>query len=140
MLDMIRETMSVLQLEAAGYSGPVQVWMQVMSIAFFSAVVFAPWKRGARWILAAIIINVAGLIILKTLYPELSRTAIGTSVHLAFWPVALWAIWRASARSARRDAPASLLNSVYTVWLIAVSAVMATSIILDARTLIGWLI
>ncbi len=138
MLDIIRETMTALRLESAGYSDGVQIWMRVMAIAFFSAIVFVIWKRGARWILAAILVNIAGLIIFKTLYPELTRTAIGTSIHLAFWPIALWAIWNAGARNARRDEPASLFNTVYTVWLIAVSAVMATSIILDARTLIGW--
>ena len=53
MLDLIREAMAANQADAATYSQGVRIWMAVMSIAFLSSVIFAPWKAGARWILAA---------------------------------------------------------------------------------------
>lgn len=140
MLDTIRETMAALRLEAGGYSEGVQIWMKVMSVAFLSAVIFAPWKAGARWILLAMVINIAGLIILKSIDPTLTRSAIGTSIHLAFWTIAIWAIWRPAARAVRRADQGSVFNRVYSIWLIVASAIMVASIILDARTFIGWFI
>ena len=90
MLDLIREAMAANQADAATYSQGVRIWMAVMSIAFLSSVIFAPWKAGARWILAATLVNILGLILIKAFFPAFSRTMIGTSVHLIFWTPVLW--------------------------------------------------
>ena len=138
MLELIREAMAANQAEAATYSQGVRIWMGIMSIAFLSSVIFAPWKVGARWILAAAVVNILGLIFIKALFPDLGRTAIGTSVHLVFWTPVLWLIWRAGAATHRRADFQGLFGSVYQIWLIAASAIMATSLALDARTAFGW--
>ena len=66
--------MAANQAEAATYSQGVRIWMGIMSVAFLSSVIFAPWKAGARWILAATVVNILGLIFIKTWFPGLSRT------------------------------------------------------------------
>lgn len=139
MLDAVREAIAANQLEAAGYPKGVQVWMMVMGIAFLSAIVFAPWKQGARWILFAAVINIAGLIFVKTAWPDLSRTEIGTGLHFIFWVPVLFMVWRPSARMIRNTGQADPINAVYKFWLAGVSAIMAFSLVLDARKAIGWL-
>ncbi len=138
MLELIREAVAANQAEAATYSQGVRTWMAVMSIAFLSSVIFAPWKTGARWILAATLVNILGLILIKAFFPELSRTMIGTSVHLIFWTPILWMIWRPSAATRRIADFQGHTGLIYRVWLLAASAIMATSLVLDARTAIGW--
>lgn len=138
MLDLIREAMAANQAEAATYSQGVRIWMAVMSIAFLSSVIFAPWKAGARWILAATLVNILGLILIKACFPAFSRTMIGTSVHLIFWTPVLWMIWKPSAATRRISDFEGHSGLIYRVWLLAASAIMATSLVLDARTAIGW--
>ncbi|MBO6688816.1 MAG: hypothetical protein JJ931_09925 [Henriciella sp.] len=140
MLELIREAIAANQAEASTYSQAVRVWMRVMSVAFLASVVFAPWKAGARWILIAMLINIAGLVFVKVAMPELTRTTIGTTVHLLFWTLALFMIWRPGARETRRDDFSGATGRLYQVWLVLASLIMATSLVLDARTAIGWLV
>ena len=57
MLDLITEAVSALQAETSSYSGNVQIWMKVMGASFLASIVFVYSKSGARWILAALILN-----------------------------------------------------------------------------------
>ncbi len=140
MLELIREAMAANQAEAKIYSQAVRTWMGIMSVAFLTSVVFAPWKAGARWILMAMLINIAGLVFVKAAMPELSRTTIGTMVHLLFWTPALFMIWRLGARETRISDFSGSTGRLYQVWLVIASLIMATSLVLDARTAIGWLV
>lgn len=140
MLELIREAMASNQAEASTYSQAVRVWMGIMSIAFLTSVVFAPWKAGARWILLAMLINIAGLVFVKAAMPELTRTLIGTAVHLLFWTPALFMIWRPGARETRISDFSGVTGRLYQLWLVIASLIMATSLVLDARTAIGWLV
>jgi hypothetical protein len=140
MLDLIRQAMAANQAEAATYSQGVRIWMGIMSAAFLSSVIFAPWKAGARWIFAATLVNVLGLILIKAFFPELSRMMIGTSVHLVFWTPFLWMIWRPDAATHRIADFQGRFGTVYRFWLIAASAIMAISLVLDAITAIGWIL
>jgi len=139
LIEMLREAIAANQAEAATYSNGVQVWMKIMALSFLSSVFFVVWKSGARWILAALIVNVTGLILIRALYPDLSRTAIGTGVHLIFWSLALLMIWRPGARSRREAEFSGATGRIYLVWLIVVSAIMSTSLILDATMAISWI-
>lgn len=140
MIDLIRETMTANQAEAAHYPQAVQIWMRVMAVAFLSSAVFAPWKQGARWILAGMVINIAGLIIVKMINPDLSRYVIGTTVHLIFWTLALYLVWRPQARARRQADFQGGFGRVYQVWLVAASVIMAASLVLDARSAISWVL
>lgn len=140
MLELIREAMASNQAEAGTYSQAVRTWMGIMSVAFLTSVVFAPWKAGARWILIAMLINIAGLVFVKVAMPELTRTTIGTTVHLLFWTPALFMIWRPSARDTRIRDFSGGTGRLYQVWLVLASVIMATSLVLDARTAIGWIV
>lgn len=139
MFDTLRDAIAANQLEAAAYSPGVRVWMGVMGAALLSAVIFAPARSAARWVLAAAVVNIAGLILIKAAQPDLSRTVIGTVLHLVFWTPVLAINWRPAARAARRLHAPSPYNRVFSVWLVVVSLVMATSLVLDARIALGWI-
>lgn len=113
--------------------------MSVMGIALLSSVCFAPVRLGARWNLSAAILNIAGLILVRAAFPELHRTTIGTSIHLIYWTLVLVVIWWPSARTSRQKMQPTLFQKVYGGWLVGVSAIMTTSLVLDLRTALGWL-
>jgi hypothetical protein len=68
-----------LETETASYPHAVQIWMKVMGASFLASLVFVRSKTGARWIFAALVLNIMGLVIGKIAFPDASRTAIGTS-------------------------------------------------------------
>lgn len=140
MLEVIRDAIAANQAEAATYAPAVRVWMAVMALSFLSSVIFIVWKAGARWILVAFAVNIFGLILIKALFPNFTRTEIGTLVHLIFWSVAILMIWRPQMRIQRASDFSGALGKVYKGWLIAVSAIMLISLIFDARTALLWII
>ena len=135
-MDQIAETISALQAEADAYSSSVRLWMNIMMIAFASSIIFVPFRRGARWILFAMLINILGLILIKSIFPEMSRTEIGAIIHLLFWPAALFLAWKASLPSPTQTGR-SFFQSMYLTWLGVVSLVITVSILFDARTVLG---
>jgi hypothetical protein len=136
MLDLIREAISNLQNETLAYSQGVQLWMKVMGFSFLFSVVFIHKKAAARWILAALILNILGLITGKILFPNESRTIIGTYVHLIFWPAILWAVWRTSRTQSMATSFKNLFDGMHRVWLIWASCLMVISLFFDMRTLV----
>ena len=138
MLDLLREAVAANQAEAATYSPAVRIWMAAMALSFLSSLAFVIWKTGARWILAALVVNVMGLITLKAMFPGFSRAEIGTTVHLLFWTMALFMIWRPKGQERRQAEFAGTFGTVYRAWLIIVSLIMSVSLVLDARTALSW--
>lgn len=138
MLDAIRDAIAANQLDTRMYSDAVKAWMAVMGIALLSSVFFAPVRSGARWILSAALLNIAGLVLIRVAFPELDRTTIGTSIHLIYWTLVLVIIWRPSARASRQKMQSTPFHKIYGVWLVGVSAIMVTSLVLDLRTALGW--
>lgn len=135
-MEIFHNSWNALQTEAALYPASVQLWMRIMALSFGAGIVFVPWKNGARWIVAALMVNMLGLIVVKAVFPELSRTIIGTIIHLVFWSFALWMVWNPSPRNIIKTEFASIFGRVYIAWLIWVSSIMAVSLVLDARTAI----
>lgn len=136
MLDLIREAIISLQNETLAYSQGVQLWMKVMGFSFLFSIVFIYKKVAARWIFAALILNILGLIVGKITFPDESRTIIGTYVHLIFWPPILWAIWRTTIRQTIAKNFKSLFDRIHMVWLIWASALIVISLFFDIRTVI----
>jgi len=87
-----------------------------------------------------LIVNVAGLILIRALFPVLSREEIGTGVHLVFWSFALFMIWRPQVRERREVESAGRLGRLYVAWLVFVSLIMLASLVLDLRTAVSWII
>ena len=139
-MDGISEAIEVLGSEAAAYPYAVRVWMRVMAISFFSGVVFVPWNRGARWVVAVMVATALGLIVGKALLPELSRATIGAALHLSLWPVLLFLLWRPRARSQRSESLSKRFDTVYQGWLIWVSALIVVSLVLDATAVLRSLV
>ena len=77
----MNDAITALQAETTTYPQNVQIWMKLMAGSFLVSIIFVYSKTGARWILAAFVLNGLGLVIGKMLFPEVSRTLIGTSVH-----------------------------------------------------------
>jgi len=136
MLELIREAITNLQNETLAYSQGVQLWMKVMGFSFLFSIVFVHKKVAARFILAALVLNILGLIVGKIIFPNESRTIIGTYVHLIFWPPILWAIWRTSMRQTIAQNLKSLFDRVHLAWLIWASSLIVISLFFDIRTVL----
>ena len=136
MLEVITEAVTALQSETASYPENVQLWMKLMGLSFLASLLFVYSKLGARWILAAFLLNILGLVIGKIAFPDASRTLIGTCVHLLFWPPILWAVWRSASRPSFSRDVNGFLDWVYIIWLSWASLLMTISLFFDLRTLI----
>lgn len=137
MLDLISDAVTALQAETITYPQNVQTWMKLMGGSFLASIIFVYSKPGARWILAALVLNILGLIVGKILFPDESRTVIGTCVHILFWPAILWGVWRSASNiSFSRDVN-GLFDWAYIVWLAWASLLISISLFFDFRTLIA---
>jgi len=134
-MDTILEAWNSLQGETTQYPQGVQIWMKVMGLSFLASIAFIYAKPAARWILLALVLNIIGLISGKILFPEASRTMIGTSVHLMFWPVILFMIWRKPPIMAWPNSNG--FGKIYVIWICWASLLLSISIILDARTFVN---
>ncbi|MCX2982858.1 hypothetical protein EYC98_18500 [Halieaceae bacterium IMCC14734] len=137
MLDLVREAVTALQAETAAYPQGVQVWMKLMGFSFLASIVFVYSRVGARWILAALLLNVLGLVTGKLLFPEASRMVIGTYVHILFWPAMLWGVWRSAKPLLLSRAANGLADWAYMAWLAWASVLIAISLVLDFGNLIA---
>lgn len=137
MLELITASITALQSETVHYPQGVQIWMKLMGISFMTSIVFIYSKLGARWILLALALNILGLIIGKMIFPDASRTAIGTTVHILFWPAILWLVSRTLKNISFSRKQNTLYDWVYIVWLAWASLLLAISLFFDFRTLIS---
>jgi hypothetical protein len=135
MLDLITEAITALQAETSSYSANVQIWMKLMGLSFLASIVFVYSKTGARWILAALILNILGLVVGKIIFPEQSRTVIGTYVHILFWPALLWAAGRSILPLILSQKVNALFDWIYIVWLSWACLLLCISLVFDFRSL-----
>ncbi len=138
MLDLVINAVAALQAETASYPNHVQVWMKLMGGSFLFSIIFVYSRVGARLIFAALVLNILGLVLGKIVFPDASRTVIGTFVHLAFWPAILWAVWRSTRPILFSQEGNNLFNWIYIVWLAWASLLMSISLYFDLRTLISF--
>lgn len=137
MLDLISESIIDLQAETASYPQHVQIWMKLMGVSFLASIAFVYSRAGARWILAALLLNIIGLLVGKMAFPDESRTVLGTYVHILFWPPILWAVWRSGRGLSLSREANSPFDWIYVIWLAWASLLMSISLFFDFRTLIS---
>jgi hypothetical protein len=137
MLDLISESIIALQEETASYPQHVQIWMKLMGVSFLASIAFVYSRAGARWILAALLLNIIGLLAGKMAFPDESRTVLGTYVHILFWPPILWAVWRSVRDLSLSREANSAFDWIYVVWLAWASLLMSISLFFDFRTVIS---
>jgi hypothetical protein len=139
MLDLVTQAVTALQAETSSYPQNVQIWMKLMGVSFLASIVFVYSRVGARWILAALLLNLLGLVVGKMLNPDVSRTIIGTYVHVMFWPAILWAVWRSVVGLSFPEAGKTFFDWAYIVWLGWACLLMSISLVFDFRTLVSLL-
>jgi len=137
MLDLFTNAVAALQAETTSYPHGVQIWMKVMGVSFLASVVFVRSRTGARWIFAALILNIMGLVLGKIAFPSESRTVIGTYVHILFWPAILWAVWISARQLSFSRQQNRTFDWIYIIWLCWASLLMSISLIFDVRTLVS---
>jgi hypothetical protein len=112
-----------------------------MAVSFFAGIVFVPWRREALWVVLMAVATAVLLVVGKSLDPALSRSLLGSVIHLVIWPVALWMLWSPGARGRRRaGTQQGLWRHVYHGWLIWVTALILISLVLDAKFLLAHLL
>ena len=140
MLELIAETMGALRAESSLYPAWVQIWMKVMGFSFLAGILFVLNKKAARWFVAAAILNIIGLVVGRLLFPDATRAAIGTVVHLLIWAPILWAVWRTAIRPAISSVPNGWYERIYLAWLYWASLLMAISLLFDLNAALRWLL
>ena len=134
MIEHVTEAIAALQSETVNYPQSVQIWMKLMGISFMASLVFIYSRSGARWILLALVLNILGLVIGKIIFPEASRTTIGTTVHILFWSPILWAALRTFKQFSFSRADNSLFDWAYFIWLAWACLLITISLLFDFRT------
>jgi hypothetical protein len=127
-VEEIENALKLLRTDAASYPVGVVVWMRVMAVSYFSGIIFAWKKPGARWVILTMMLTFCGLILGKLMLPELSRSDIGSIVHVVLWPILLFLMWRPGARAQLGE---QLFDRIYFAWLIWITVLMAISLMLD---------
>ncbi len=135
-MELIQEAVFSLQQESLSYSAGVQLWMKVMALSFVASVLFIYSRLGARWLLAGFLVNVVGLIVIRVVWPEISRSSAGTMIHLVFWPWVLFGVWSSAKADFPSDSQITVFGWIYYVWLGWASALMGISLVLDARNVL----
>tara|TARA_B100000446_G_scaffold47134_2_gene43487 strand:+ start:27657 stop:28070 length:414 start_codon:yes stop_codon:yes gene_type:complete len=135
-LELIQEAIFSLQQETLSYTAGVQLWMKTMALSFVASVLFVYWRVGARWILAGFLVNVIGLIVIRVMWPEFSRTSVGTVIHLLFWPWVLYGVWLSVKTDLLSQQRFRALDWIYYIWLGWASVLMGISLVFDARNLL----
>ncbi|MAZ88498.1 MAG: hypothetical protein CL693_12725 [Cellvibrionaceae bacterium] len=135
-MELIQEAIFSLQQETLSYTAGVQLWMKTMALSFVASVLFVYWRVGARWILAGFLVNVIGLIVIRVMWPEFSRTSVGTVIHLLFWPWVLYGVWLSVKTDLLSQQRFRALDWIYYIWLGWASVLMGISLVFDARNLL----
>ena len=128
MFDQFQELIYSLRAEAAVYPVSVQIWMKCLSISFIAGLVVAYWDKRAFWVAGMAIVTAMTLLAGKAMFPELSRTHIGSTAHLVIWPIAVFGLWRGLSPESR----------VFRYWRVWVSFLVGISLLLDAKTMVAW--
>ena len=136
MFESVFEAITALRNEAAAYPDWVRVWMKIMSISFFAALVFGFFKRKALWIFAMMALTALGLIVSKIGWPTVPRSQAGAWIHLILWPTALWGLWHGQNSE---NGILTKIDWVYTGWKFWVTGLIAISLVLDVREIITML-
>ena len=137
MIELASNAVSALQSETANYPKNIQLWMKLMAVSFVASIIFVYAKTGARWVLLAFALNVFGLVVGKILFPDASRTTIGTTVHILFWFPILWAVLRSFKQISFSRTENALYDWAYIVWLAWACLLMSISLLFDFRTAIS---
>lgn len=112
-----------------------------MAVSFFAGIVFVPWRREALWVVLMAVATFVLLVVGKSLDPALSRSLLGSIIHLVIWPAALWMLWSPEARGRRRLHPQqSHWRHVFHGWLIWVTVLAFISLVFDAKFLFSHLL
>jgi len=132
------DAMNALQAEADTYSQGVRIWMRIMAASYFAGIFFVPRRREALWVVLMAVFTFVFLVMGKMLDPTLTRSFLGSVVHLILWPLTLLLLWSPAARIQRRaEDSQGLWRYVFPAWLIWVTALIVISLVLDAKFLLS---
>lgn len=131
------DAVNALQAEAGNYSEGVRIWMRIMAASYFAGIFFIPWRREAAWVVLMAVLTFVFLVMGKMLDPTLTRSFLGSVIHLVLWPLTLLLLWTPEARNRRRDILShKFWSSAYSSWLIWVTSLVLISLVLDAKFLL----
>jgi hypothetical protein len=138
-IEAVRYAIDLRLSEVDALPAGVQLWMAFMRTLYLSSVVFVFWKIEARFVLAMGLSTAILIVGAKTFFPEIHSGEIGTVVHLLLWtPVLIYLVSRRAVflSGIKSKYPPSL---AYGVWSFVVVGVLATSLVLDLMSILGWL-
>jgi len=136
LIAMLMHGFSLFRAETAQLPAAVLAWMWVMRIVLGASLVFLP-RPGAIAAFAVMLTTAMSRFFIKGLRPDIPAAHIGASVHVVLWaPLAIYLLYSMRAQPAAHGAA---MERAYGFWRIAAVGVLALSLVLDIREVIGFI-
>ena len=129
-MDSLQTAMAAQDAYVAALPRWVQLWMNWMGIVLFlGSLVFSFFGREARWVLLAMVLSLAGTMVLGL---TVGWNGLWGLAHIVFWtPVVVYIF---------RRLPEINKTSVYGIWLLAAQATMVVSLVFDVKDVVQYLL
>ena len=106
-------------------SPTVQAWLTWMNVIFALSIVFAYWKKTARYLILTLLL-VASLSVVIYHYTEQVHL-LGAS-HILLWPWLMWYCYKNDFKGAPLQ-----FKGFYNTWLMLLMSTMSISLVFDVR-------
>lgn len=138
-MQFILEKIAERQSEMAQLPDSVLLWVKFMRIWFFSGIVFTPWWKPARWIVATMVATALAIIASKIILPDFDTIKAGTIIQLALWTPLLWYLLQ-NLRSMISQSIGSFkwVHKLFGIWFGGAVLLVLVSTILNIYNVASW--
>lgn len=139
MMEFIFEKIAERAVEISHLPEGVKNWMTFMRILFFSGIVFIPWFRPARVVVATMILTAIGIFGSKIFIPGFDTIAAGTIVQLVLWiPLLVYLMYILVPVTIPSIREPGIWLRVRGIWLGLVSVTIFASTALNIWNAVRW--
>ena len=140
-MQFILEKIAERQSEMAQLPDGVLLWVKFMRIWFFSGVVFIPWWKPARWVVATMVATALAIIASKVLLPDFDTIKAGTIIQLVLWMPLLWYMLHNFRETISQSLGNSkLVNKLFGFWFSGALLLVLVSTILNVYNVASWVL
>lgn len=141
-LDLVTRAFAERQAEMAMLPLWVKNWVLFMRVLFFSGVIFTPWWKAPRYVVATLVLTGLTILSAKIFLPQFNTLFVGTIVQLVLWSfllIYLLANWRQDLRPPLVSG--KIFSTIFGIWALATIVVLTIAQLFNlldlARALFG---
>ena len=140
-MQFILEKIAERQSDMAQLPDSVLLWVKFMRIWFFSGVVFIPWWKPARWIVATMVATALVIIASKVLLPDFDTIKAGTIIQLVLWVPLLWYLLHNFRNIISQSIGSSkLVHKLFGLWFCGALLLVLVSTVLNFYNVASWVL